>query len=50
VLDRFIESPAPVEPSPLEAPVNIHADAAPALQKVVEAFLETLPAATRIVA
>src|SRR3954464_333995 len=42
VLDRFIESPAPVEPSPLEAPVNIHADAAPALLKVVEAFLETL--------
>jgi hypothetical protein len=42
VLDRFIESPAPVEPSPLEAPVNIHADPAPALQKVVEGFLETL--------
>src|SRR3954454_20882061 len=51
VLDRFIESPAPVEPSPLEAPVNIHADAAPALLKVVEAFVETLGApAARIVA
>ena len=51
VLDRFIESPAPVEPSPLEAPVNIHADAAPALLKVVEGFLESLGAgATRIVA
>jgi FMN reductase len=52
VLDRFIESPSPVEPSPLEAPVNIHADAAPALLKVVEGFLETLDAASsaRVVA
>lgn len=51
VLDRFIESPSPVEPSPLEAPVNIHAEAAPALLKVVEAFLETLEVgAARVVA
>jgi FMN reductase len=52
VLDRFIESPSPVEPSPLEAPVNIHADAAPALLKVVEGFLESLGSRTaaRVVA
>jgi len=50
VLDRFIESPAPVEPSPLEAPVNIHAEAAPALLRVVEGFLETLDAAASPVA
>jgi len=38
VLDRFIESSTPVEPSPVDAPVNIHADAAPALGRVVDAF------------
>lgn len=38
VLDRFIESPTPNEPSPLEAPVNIHADAEPALARVLDAF------------
>jgi FMN reductase len=43
VLDRFIEAPSPLEPSPLEVPVNIHADAAPALTKVVDGFLESLP-------
>ncbi|MCW2855220.1 MAG: NADPH-dependent reductase [Marmoricola sp.] len=42
VLDRFIESPTPVEPSPTEAPVNIHADAAPALGRVLDSFLEAL--------
>jgi FMN reductase len=42
VLDRFIESPAPVEPSPFEGPVNIGAEAAPALTRVVEAFLAAL--------
>jgi FMN reductase len=42
VLDRFIEAPTPAEPSPLEAPVNIHADAAPALSRVLEAFLVAL--------
>jgi FMN reductase len=45
VLDRFIEAPSPLEPSPLEVPVNIHADAAPALTKVVDGFLESLPPA-----
>jgi FMN reductase len=44
VLDRFIEAPSPVEPSPLDAPVNIHADAEPALIKVVDGFLDSLPA------
>jgi FMN reductase len=47
VLDRFIEAPSPVEPSPLEAPVNIHADAEPALIRVVDGFLESLPAVGR---
>ncbi len=42
VLDRFIESPTPVEPSPFEAPVNIDAEAAPALARVVDAFLAAL--------
>lgn len=42
VLDRFIESPTPVEPSPLEAPVDIHAEAVPALARVVERFHEAL--------
>jgi FMN reductase len=42
VLDRYIEAPTPVEPSPIEAPVNIHADAEPALIKVVEGFLDSL--------
>src|SRR6478609_4002975 len=43
VLDRFIEAPSPLEPPPLQSPVNIHADAEPALAKVVEGFLESLP-------
>jgi FMN reductase len=42
VLDRFIEAATPVEPSPLEAPVNIHADAAPALARVVDQFIAAL--------
>lgn len=42
VLDRFIEAATPVEPSPLDAPVNIHADAAPALTRVVDAFTAAL--------
>lgn len=42
VLDRFIEAPTPVEPSPREAPVNIHAEAAPALARVLDAFLAAL--------
>lgn len=42
VLDRFIEAPTPAEPSPLEAPVNIHAEAEPALARVLEAFLDAL--------
>lgn len=42
VLDRFIESPTPIEPSPLESPVNIHAEAAPALTRVVEWFAVAL--------
>lgn len=46
VLDRFIEAPSPLEPSPLEAPVNIHADAEPSLIKVVDGFLESLPSAS----
>ena len=46
VLDRFIEAPSPLEPSPLEAPVNIHADAEPSLIKVVDGFLESLPQAS----
>lgn len=50
VLDRFIESPTPVEPSPIEAPVNIHADAEPALSKVVLGFLAALTAGNRVAA
>jgi FMN reductase len=42
VLDRFIESPTPAEPSPIEAPVNIHAEAEPALARVLDAFLVAL--------
>ena len=42
VLDRFIEAPSPFEPTPQEAPVNIHADAEPALIKVVDGFLDSL--------
>lgn len=45
VLDRFIESPTPVEPAPHEAPVNIHADAVPALARVLEAFEAAVPSA-----
>ncbi|MGO4257648.1 NADPH-dependent FMN reductase [Marmoricola sp. RAF53] len=48
VLDRFIESPTPLEPSPLDAPVNIDAQAAPALSRVVEAFLEALEGSSRL--
>jgi len=44
VLDRYIEASSPLEPSPLVAPVNIHADAEPALVKVVEGFLDSLVA------
>lgn len=42
VLDRFIESPTPVQDDPREAPVDIHAEAAPALEKVVNGFLDAL--------
>jgi FMN reductase len=48
VLDRFIEAPSPLEPSPIEAPINIHADAEPALIKVVDGFLESLPPTSAI--
>jgi FMN reductase len=50
VLDRFIEPATPVEPSPYEAPVNIHADAAPALARVVDQFVAALVDAPRAVA
>jgi FMN reductase len=42
VLDRFIESPTPVEPSPREKPVDIHAEAVPALGRVVDRFADAL--------
>lgn len=42
VLDRFIEAATPVEPSPLESPVNIHAEAAPALARVLDQFVTAL--------
>ncbi|MBO9522068.1 MAG: NADPH-dependent FMN reductase [Nocardioidaceae bacterium] len=50
VLDRFIEAATPVEPSPFEAPVNIHAEAAPALARVVDQFVAALVDARRAAA
>lgn len=48
VLDRLIESPTPLEPSPFEAPVNISAEAAPALRRVVDAYLDALDGAPAV--
>jgi hypothetical protein len=51
LLDRFLESPSSVETSHPVGPVYLHAEAAPALLKVVEGFLETLDVgAARVVA